>query len=140
MGHWLSCLQPKAQKSHSNVQTQPLESTTQTHVTQSLVKKDVPETDYMFSKIVSQTLERVPGSLPPGYPIAIENCTISSLFILDLSSQLSVDECSNCTLVLGPTEGSLFLRDCRDCTVICSAQQVRYISLSSFHRLLNSSF
>jgi hypothetical protein len=128
MGHLFSCLLPKAPASHSTATNPTLESnkpSAQPLATQIAVNK-VPDTDYTFSKLASQTLERVPGSLPPGYPISIENCTNSSLFILDFISQLSVDECSNCTLVLGPTEGSLFLRDCRDCTVICSAQQVRY--------------
>jgi protein XRP2 len=88
-------------------------------------KKAIAETDYTFSNFASQTLERGPGSLPTGYPIVIENCSNAQLYILDTSSQGSIDECIGCTLVLGPTEGSLFLRDCRDCTVICSAQQVR---------------
>ena len=91
----------------------------------STIKQSVPVGDYTYSKLTRECIHKGPQSHPPGYPLEIADCLESSLYILDVSSQITVDATQKCTLVFGPAEGSIFLRDCHDCVVICAGQQLR---------------
>lgn len=81
--------------------------------------------DYTFSHLLSQTQTRLPGSIPLDCPLIIEDCTDSTLVLLCVSSQVTVDACSRCFLVIGPSTGSVFLRDVVDSTLIIIGQQLR---------------
>ncbi|KAI8926534.1 tubulin binding cofactor C-domain-containing protein, partial [Entophlyctis helioformis] len=88
-------------------------------------KKRYDPAEFTFSRVVGGERVKMPGSIPPGMPFAIEDCKDASLFVLDASAQTTVDACENSVLVIGPCEGPVFIRDCSNCTVVCAAHQLR---------------
>jgi hypothetical protein len=90
------------------------------------IPKKLLPSDYTFSRLKDTLVTKIPGSFPQSCPIIIEDCLGTCLYILCVSSQITVDACLNCTIVLGPSEGSIFLRDCKNCVIITAAQQLRY--------------
>jgi hypothetical protein len=60
-----------------------------------------------------------------GQQFIVEDCTGSSIFLLDHIAALTVDSCKDVILVTGPIEGSVFIRDCSNCTIVIACQQLR---------------
>jgi hypothetical protein len=60
-----------------------------------------------------------------GQQFIVEDCTGSSIFLLDHIAALNVDSCKDIILVTGPIEGSVFIRDCSNCTIVIACQQLR---------------
>lgn len=80
--------------------------------------------DYMFSKVSGETRVKTPGTVA-GQGFCIEDCTDAKLYLVDHSSQVTVDECHRCVIFIGPTDGSVFARNCSGCTFVVATRQWR---------------
>ena len=52
----------------------------------------------------------------------LQQCTV---FLLDHTAQVLVDQCTNTTFVVGPVKGSIFFRDCKNCQIHVACGQFR---------------
>ena len=50
----------------------------------------------------------------------------STIYILDYSNGMFVDDCEDCKIITGPITGSIFIRTCKNCTICTIATQVRF--------------
>jgi len=80
--------------------------------------------DYTISDVTGETVGKLPGEIN-GQQFIIQNCQDCSIFILDHTDTITVDDCINCRIVIGPCRGSVFFRDCKDCKVVVACQQFR---------------
>ncbi|KAJ3285186.1 Protein Xrp2 [Borealophlyctis nickersoniae] len=74
--------------------------------------------DYVFSKLINSTATKLPGSIPQGMPINIEDCENSTIFVYDVTAQaafLSVIVWSALLYALVSSFGkSDAMRDCKN--------------------------
>lgn len=66
-------------------------------------QKHLDPTDYIIENLSRSSVCKPPGSIR-GQQFVIRNCEDSSIFLLDYSDSIIVDDCQRCTLVLGPTK------------------------------------
>ena len=52
-----------------------------------------------------------------------KNCTI---YVLDNSSGMFIDDCENCKIITGPIDGSIMIRTTKNCSISLIARQVRF--------------
>ena len=52
----------------------------------------------------------------------VQGCTI---YLLDRSAAITMDDCKDCRVLMGPVESSVFIRDCKDCNIVVSCRQFR---------------
>lgn len=71
-----------------------------------------------------ETLVKRPGSLN-GYQFVIESCTDCTIYLLDWTDTITVDDCHNCKFFIGPVSSSFFLRESTNCSVVVAAGQFR---------------
>lgn len=69
-----------------------------------------------FYSLTGETLIKEPGSINGGefYLDTLIDCTV---YLLDNTALVYVDDCKNCTFHIGPVSGSCFLRTSENCTV-----------------------
>jgi len=60
-----------------------------------------------------------------GQSFVIENCKKCEIQLLDITTQVQIDECEDCVFIVGPVAGSIFIRDCHRCVVFVISQQLR---------------
>jgi protein XRP2 len=80
--------------------------------------------DFMLCKLKGQTIIKQPGSIR-GQQFIIEDCEDCTIFLLDHSATVSIDECKNCNIFVGPCESSVFVRTSSKLKLIIAAQQLR---------------
>ncbi|KAL9979441.1 hypothetical protein ACROYT_G017112 [Oculina patagonica] len=84
--------------------------------------------DYTIGDLKGETVAKLPGELN-GQQFIIQNNKDCSIFILDHTDSVTVDDCINCQIVIGPCGGRqvviVFFRDCQDCKVVVACQQFR---------------
>ncbi|XP_065204492.1 protein XRP2-like [Planococcus citri] len=80
--------------------------------------------DYLLENVHESERWKLPGSIN-GQQFIIQNCSNSTIFILDFTNTVTVDDCCHCTLVFGPMKRSIFIRDCADCTIVVACEQFR---------------
>eukprot|EP01041_Mallomonas_annulata_P011031 gene11031-23056_t len=85
---------------------------------------DIKKEDYIFSKRISESLVKLPGSIN-GQQFVIEESSGCDVFLLDHIACVSMDQCRDCRIVTGPIEGSIFIRDCSNCIIVTACQQLR---------------
>lgn len=66
-------------------------------------RKHLDPADYMIENLNGCITYKLPGSIS-GQQFVIRNCQDCSIYILDHSSSVTVDDCQRCTIVLGPTK------------------------------------
>ena len=83
----------------------------------------IPE-GYIFENKRNETLIKLPNSINEQvFNIQrLENCTV---YILDVSSTIFVDNCNDCRFFVGPVTDSFFLRDSRNCECSVACKQMR---------------
>ena len=84
-------------------------------------KIKLPISEYTFTQLKNVCIQKEPNTLHD-YPLVIEDCLKVTFYILDISSQITIDACKECIFILGPCEGSIFIRDVEDCTFILAVQ------------------
>ena len=52
-----------------------------------------------------------------------KNCTI---YVLDNSSGMFIDDCENCKIITGPIDGSIMIRTTKNCSISLIARQLRF--------------
>ena len=52
-----------------------------------------------------------------------KNCTI---YVLDYSSGMFIDDCENCKIITGPIDGSIMIRTSKNCSISTIARQLRF--------------
>jgi hypothetical protein len=52
-----------------------------------------------------------------------KNCTI---YVLDYSSGMFIDDCENCKIITGPIDGSIMIRTTKNCSISTIARQLRF--------------
>ncbi|KAJ9448845.1 Tubulin-folding cofactor C [Diplonema papillatum] len=72
----------------------------------------------------NETKVYLPGELD-NFDVTFEGCENCDFYILDLSSQIQVDDCIGCRFFIAPCTGSIFIRNCTNCSVAVAASQVR---------------
>lgn len=80
--------------------------------------------DFTFSRKQNETLIKLPGSVH-GIDFTVEDLDDCSVYILDHTSQVTVDYCKRCTIFIGAVDGPLFIRNCEGCTFIVACRQFR---------------
>ncbi|GHP05229.1 Xrp2 protein [Pycnococcus provasolii] len=80
--------------------------------------------DFVLRGKKNETIIRPPGSLM-GYDFVIEDCHNCSIYLLDFTAQVQIDDCVDCTIILGPVDGSAFFRDCSNLKVCAVVRQLR---------------
>ena len=65
-----------------------------------------------------------PGEID-GQVFEIADCEKCTIVIMDLISQLNVDNIKDCKLFVGACSGSIFIRNCVNCIVYSCCQQLR---------------
>ena len=80
--------------------------------------------DFMLTGLKDATIGRLPGKLN-GQQFVIQECENCSIFILDHSATVTIDDCVNCRVALGPVKGSVFFRDCKEMKCVVACQQFR---------------
>ncbi|CAG9334424.1 unnamed protein product [Blepharisma stoltei] len=80
--------------------------------------------NFTFKGETGKTLIKSPGSIQGQVfnLMQLEGCTI---YLLDHSDAVYVDECRNCTIFIGPVQGSCFLRNCNTSTFSIACNQIR---------------
>ena len=60
-----------------------------------------------------------------GYDVTFKGCVNTDVYILDITSQVQIDDCSNCRFFIAPCSGSVFIRDCTNLRVAVCTSQLR---------------
>ncbi|XP_071453764.1 protein XRP2-like [Hetaerina americana] len=80
--------------------------------------------DYSFNNIVNKVIGKLPGTID-GQQFTIQNCSNSTVYLLDQMNTVTIDECTHCKFILGPVKESIFIRDCKSCVCVVSCGQFR---------------
>mmetsp|Transcript_32537 Transcript_32537/g.56262 ORF Transcript_32537/g.56262 Transcript_32537/m.56262 type:complete len:563 (+) Transcript_32537:222-1910(+) len=80
--------------------------------------------DYKISGLSGETICRDPDSIR-GTSFTIENLNECTVYVMDHSSQMTVDNVNKSFLFIGPVQGSFFLRDCYDSVICVACRQFR---------------
>ncbi|XKL68958.1 hypothetical protein PGB90_006727 [Kerria lacca] len=81
---------------------------------------EMSKKNFIIENITNSNKWKLPNSIN-GQQFIIQNCTTSTIFILDFTDTVIVDECKYCTIILGPIKR----RDCVDCKIIVACEQFR---------------
>ena len=91
-----------------------------------------------FSPLVSAQLYHPPP--PPGeidgYDITIQNCRNADIYLLDLTSQVQIDDCENCRFFIAPCSGPVFIRNCKSIRVAVVTSQLRLRDCTDAHLMV----
>ena len=87
-------------------------------------KKKLNRADFMFADKTGEVLTKLPGQIN-GIDFHIRNLTDCTVYLLDWTATIMVDNCKNTTFIIGPVKGSINLRDCYDCIVSVACSQFR---------------
>lgn len=91
--------------------------------------------DFMLTKLQGQTIVRAPGSIN-GQQFIIEECEDCTIYLLDHTATVSIDDCRRCRIFVGPCESSVFVRTSKHLQLIVAAQQLRTRECSDLDILL----
>lgn len=80
--------------------------------------------DLTISGFSGETICKDPDSIR-GSSFAIENLNECTVYVMDHSSQMTVDNVRKSFLFVGPVQGSFFLRDCSDSVICVACRQFR---------------
>ena len=53
----------------------------------------------------------------------VDNCTI---YLLDWTNGMFIDDCTNCKIIVGPCDGALFIRTSQNCEISAVCKQLRF--------------
>lgn len=87
-------------------------------------KAKLNKADFMFKDRTGEELIKKPGDIN-GIDFMIANLTDCSVFLLDYTAQIMIDNCKNTKFYIGPVKGSVFFRDCNDCEITVACSQFR---------------
>jgi hypothetical protein len=80
--------------------------------------------DLTIAGFTRETICKDPGSIR-GSDFTIEDLTECTVYVMDCSSQMTVDNVTKSFLFIGPVQGSFFLRDCTDSVICVACRQFR---------------
>jgi hypothetical protein len=80
--------------------------------------------DLTITGFTGETICKDPGSIR-GSSFAIEGLAECTVYVMDYSSQMTVDNVTRSFLFIGPVQGSFFLRDCTDSVICVACRQFR---------------
>lgn len=80
--------------------------------------------NYTFKGETGKTLIKTPGTIQGQVfnLMQLDNCTV---YLLDHSEAVYVDECRNCSIYIGPVGGACFLRNCQSSNFSIACMQLR---------------
>jgi hypothetical protein len=86
--------------------------------------KNLNRSDFILSKLSFETAIRKSGSIN-GQQFCVEECSDSSILLLDHIGTLTCDDLKACTVITGPIESSAFIRGSDSCIIVVACQQLR---------------
>lgn len=84
-------------------------------------KKRLNRADFMFQQKNGEELIKKPGDIN-GIDFAIRNLENCTVYLMDHTAQIMVDQCKNCVFYIGPVSGSIFVRDCSGMKISVACQ------------------
>ena len=93
--------------------------------TPELTERQKNRLKYIIQDKTGETVYKHYGDLN-GTDFKIRKNKNSTIYILDYSNGMFVDDCEDCKIITGPITGSIFIRTCKNCTICTIATQVRF--------------
>lgn len=93
--------------------------------TPELTERQKNRLKYIIQDKEGETVYKHYGDLN-GTDFKIRKNKNSTIYILDYSNGMFVDDCEDCKIITGPITGSIFIRTCKNCTICTIATQVRF--------------
>lgn len=93
--------------------------------TSELTERQKNRLKYIIQDKTGETVYKHYGDLN-GTDFKIRKNKNSTIYILDYSNGMFVDDCEDCKIITGPITGSIFIRTCKNCTICTIATQVRF--------------
>ena len=82
-------------------------------------------TKYIIEKRENETIYKHNGEIE-GCDFKIRRNTNCTIYILDYTSGMFIDDCINCKIITGPCSGSIFMRTSKNCSLSTITRQLRF--------------
>ena len=82
-------------------------------------------TKYIIEKRENETIYKHNGDIS-GCDFKIRRNTNCTIYILDYTSGMFIDDCTNCKIITGPCSGSIFMRTSKNCSLSTITRQLRF--------------
>ena len=82
-------------------------------------------TKYIIEKKENETIYKHNGDIS-GCDFKIRRNTNCTIYILDYTTGMFIDDCINCKIITGPCSGSIFMRTSKNCSLSTITRQLRF--------------